>query len=60
MACGDLARFAVDEFGERGRFFADKQELIGQLMAMLDAGTVVLVKGSNGMRMDEVVGAVVE
>lgn len=58
MACGDLARHTVNAFGEQARFFNDKKSLIAELKGLLDANTVVLVKASNGMQMDEVVQAI--
>lgn len=59
LAFGDLTRSAVTEFGSQAQFFADKDKLIHELSTMLDADTVVLVKGSNGMRLNEVVNAIV-
>ncbi len=59
LGFGDLTQNAIAEFGNNGRFYTDKTELIDDLTAMLDSSTVVLIKGSNGMRMNEVVHAIV-
>ena len=59
LGYGDLTRLAIAEFGENAEFFADKSKLINVLSTMLNANTVVLVKGSNGMRLNEVVNALV-
>lgn len=55
LGFGDKARLAVEEFGERGMFYTDKNELIVNLTAMLDSDAVVLVKGSHAMRLNEIV-----
>lgn len=59
IAFGDLAQHAVKEFGINAQFFTDKSKLIAELSTMLDAETVVLVKGSRGMRLNEVVSAII-
>jgi UDP-N-acetylmuramoyl-tripeptide--D-alanyl-D-alanine ligase len=60
LGFGDLAKLAVDEFGANAKFYTDKKELIADLTAMLDPSTVVLIKGSNAMRLDEVVKEIVK
>jgi UDP-N-acetylmuramoyl-tripeptide--D-alanyl-D-alanine ligase len=59
LAFGDLAQHAVKKFGINAKFFKDKTKLIDELSTMLDADTVVLIKGSRGMRLNEVVSAIV-
>lgn len=59
LGYGDFSKLTVAEFGVNAKFYADKQELITALTAMLDADTVVLVKGSHGMQLNEVVNAIV-
>ena len=59
LGYGDLARLAIEEFGANAEFFSDKTKLIAKVSAMLDQDTVVLIKGSNGMKLNEVVNAVV-
>lgn len=60
LAFGDFTRLAVEQFGSNAKFFTDKNELITYLAAMLDPSTVVLVKGSHGMRLNEVVSAITQ
>ncbi len=60
LGFGELAQLAITEFGSPGQFYTDKNELITDLSTMLHADTVVLVKGSNGMRLNEVVNAILE
>lgn len=59
LAYGNETKLAVAEFGENATFYTDKEQLIADLKAMLNASVVVLVKGSHGMRMNEVVNAVI-
>lgn len=54
-AFGELSKFTVKAFGENGFHFDNKQALIEALGKELDPGTTLLVKGSNGMKMWEVV-----
>lgn len=59
LGYGDLTRLSIAEFGGEAKFFTDKSKLISELSTMLNADTVVLIKGSNGMRLNEVVNALV-
>ena len=52
---GKLTLNAVEEFGEGAMHFADKASLILALKEELNADTTVLVKGSRGMRMEDIV-----
>jgi len=56
-AAGDHCRQMTRGFGANGRHFPDRQELIGALPGSLEPDCVILVKGSRGSRMDEVVAA---
>lgn len=55
-AVGPLMRFAVEEFGAKGRHFVDQAELIDALRAE-QAGSTLLIKGSRSAAMDKVVAA---
>ncbi len=59
LATGDLARFAVDAFGRDAQFFRDRQQLIEQLEQGITADSVVLVKGSRSMGMEQIVNALI-
>lgn len=57
---GKLAMIASKEFGTNSCSYNNKQDLIKDLLQNLDENTTVLVKGSNGMKLDEVVQAIEE
>jgi len=52
---GDLSQNAAAEMGEQGYHFGSQQSLVTQLNEILTHQTVVLVKGSRGMKMENVV-----
>jgi len=58
LGFGDLCQQAVIGFGKQAKNYSDKQQLVADLLELMDAETTVLVKGSNGMRMSEVVQAI--
>ncbi len=60
LATGDLARFAAEAFGKGAQFFEDREQLIDELRQGLDASSVVLVKGSRSMSMEQIVNALVD
>ncbi|MEY4729274.1 MAG: UDP-N-acetylmuramoyl-tripeptide--D-alanyl-D-alanine ligase [Pseudomonadota bacterium] len=55
---GELSVHAARAFGIGAKKFVDLDELVATLTPMLDANTVVLVKGSRFMRMERVVDAI--
>lgn len=57
VAVGDMARHYVAGLGQRGAFFPTKPEAVAHLKGLLRPGDTVLVKGSRGLRMEEIVGA---
>lgn len=54
-ATGKLSKNTVNAFGKNGFYFENKNELINVLQKKLTASDVVLVKGSRGAAMEEVV-----
>lgn len=56
-AVGDLCKNAATEFGRGASHYANQQDLIEDLIRHLDSSTVILVKGSRGMRMERVANA---
>ena len=60
LAVGELTQLTVDAFGEGAVHFNNKNELADYLFPMLGEESVVLVKGSRGMRMEEIVTRLVE
>jgi len=57
FALGDLAREAVEGFGDHARWYASIDTLVDEVSGMLKPGVNVLVKGSRSMRMERVVDA---
>ena len=60
FATGDLARHAVESFGKDAQFFQDRQQLIEQLEQGITGDSVVLVKGSRSMGMEQIVNALLD
>jgi UDP-N-acetylmuramoyl-tripeptide--D-alanyl-D-alanine ligase len=60
LATGDLMRFAVESFGQGAQFFEDRQQLIKQLEQGITENSVVLVKGSRSMGMEQIVNALLD
>lgn len=54
-AVGNLSAISVETFGENARHFNSKRELIDFVSERLTRDVNVLVKGSRGMRMEEIV-----
>lgn len=57
---GDLTQNTVTAFGDNAQHFTNRDTLITALKSHLTADTTVLIKGSNSMRMDLVVKALLE
>ena len=60
FATGDLARYAVESFGQDAQFFNDRRQLIKQLEQSITENSVVLVKGSRSMGMEQIVNALLD
>lgn len=56
-AVGEKSKLAVDACAAKGRHFEDKKALIAALIAISSPGLTMLIKGSRGARMNEVVTA---
>lgn len=56
---GNLSRFAAESFGANAQHFSEQTALIAALKPLLKAQSTVLVKGSNGMKMNNIVKALV-
>jgi len=56
-ATGSMTRYAVAGFGEGAKHFIDHEELLDYLKQELPAGATVLIKGSRGMQMEQIVNA---
>jgi UDP-N-acetylmuramoyl-tripeptide--D-alanyl-D-alanine ligase len=55
LACGDLTQATVKAFGDGAQYFITQKELSSTVRDMLQSHTTVLVKGSRGMKMENVV-----
>lgn len=60
LGFGTLTENTIRAFGENGKHFQDKSSLIEALHDLIQKESTVLVKGSRGMRMEEIVQAFVE
>ena len=51
---GDLSEFTAKAFGRGAKHYVNKQQLVSDLELQIDSSTTLLVKGSRGMKMDQV------
>jgi UDP-N-acetylmuramoyl-tripeptide--D-alanyl-D-alanine ligase len=56
---GPFSKYTSEAFGVSAKHFESKEELSKELKIMLKQGDVVLVKGSRGMKMEEVVNQLI-
>ena len=57
---GELAKQAVDEFGENGYFFNKHDVLSRELLNHMNENCCILIKGSRTMHMEDVVNFLIE
>lgn len=60
FAFGEYSAAAVEQFGKGAATFNDHQSLIAELEKQINENSIILVKGSRGMRMEKVVEALVD
>ena len=58
-AVGDLTKHSVENFGQGARHFPDKKTLSEFLSNQVNKESTILVKGSRGMKMEQIVSEVV-
>ena len=56
-ATGKKSKLAIDAYAGKGRHFESKEELIEALIDIMNSGLTLLIKGSRGAKMNEVVTA---
>ncbi|MCK5717326.1 MAG: UDP-N-acetylmuramoyl-tripeptide--D-alanyl-D-alanine ligase [Thiomargarita sp.] len=59
-AIGDMSRYAVESFGAGAQHFTQHKDLIQALLQTVPLPTTLLIKGSRGMHMEQVVNALKE
>jgi UDP-N-acetylmuramoyl-tripeptide--D-alanyl-D-alanine ligase len=57
---GPFSKYTAEAFGQYAAHFESKEELGGELKKVLQSGDVVLIKGSRGMKMEDVVSQITE
>lgn len=55
LAVGELSKEAVSAFGEGATHYTNKSSLIADLMPQATKTSTILIKGSRGMRMEDIV-----
>lgn len=60
LTIGELSKHTSHEFGKTAHHFDDKQSLIAYAKTLLQPDVTVLVKGSRGMRLEDVVNEIIE
>jgi|TARA_B100002003_G_C14091823_1_gene525123 UDP-N-acetylmuramoyl-tripeptide--D-alanyl-D-alanine ligase len=59
LSVGEISHLSSTELGANGKHFPDKEQLVSACKSIMDTNTAVLVKGSRGAGMDEVVAGLV-
>ena len=60
MGVGTLSKHAVEAFGNQGQWFENQTQLIEALTSQIQAGTVLLVKGSRSAAMENIVNTLIK
>jgi len=60
MGIGNMTKYLIDVLGTKGLWYPSKEDLLNETNKILKKDTVVLVKGSRFMRMEEIVDGINE
>lgn len=60
MGIGNMTKYLIDVLGTKGLWYASKEDLLNETNKILKKDTVVLVKGSRFMRMEQIVDGINE
>lgn len=60
MGIGNMTKHLIDVLGTKGLWYASKEDLLNETNKILKKDTVVLVKGSRFMRMEQIVDGINE
>ena len=60
MGIGNMTKYLIDVLGAKGRWYSSKEDLLTEVKKILKKNSVVLVKGSRFMQMEEIVNAIQE
>jgi len=60
MGIGNMTKYLIDVLGTKGLWYASKEDLLNETNKILKKDTVVLVKGSRFMQMEEIVDGINE
>ena len=57
---GSEAKYAAEAFGTSALHFTDYKKLLAAIKPLLDQGSMIVVKGSHGMKMDRIVNGLLD
>lgn len=60
MGIGNMTKYLIDVLGTKGLWYPSKEDLLNETNKILKKDTVVLVKGSRFMRMEQIVDGINE